>query len=142
MGTVRVDVDTAGPERMIRSAVDAMSQPDISYAVRDAAEVFQRGIASRAPRRSGRLAGSFEIRSVSAHEYEVSSDLVYARPQEEGAFIKPRNRGGVLAFRSGGPRFLKWVRVRPQPYVAPTFVADADEAFDAFADRVDRSLRG
>ncbi len=135
MARVRVDVDSGGPERMIRAAIDAVSTPNISYAVRDAALVYARGIDRRAPRRTGRLAGSFEIEAFSPTEYEVSSDLVYANPQESGAFIRGR-RSPRKVLRVGGGRYLKWVRVKPQPYVAPTFAQDSDKAFDAFADRV------
>lgn len=134
---VRVRVDAAGPIRMVDRAIRAVSLPNASYAVRDAARVYARGIERRAPKRSGRLARSFEIRPLGPLEYEVSSDLIYAPVQEYGAFIKPKTRK-VLRFADG--RFSMRARIPAQPYVAPTFTADSDAAFDAFADRVEREL--
>lgn len=142
MATVRVDVDKGDVERMIEDAVDAVSPPNITDAVKDAARVFQRGVARRAPRKTGRLANSFTVSQVSATECEVSSDLVYAHVQEFGAYIRPRRRGGRLRFTAGGGvRFAKAVRIRPQPYFVPTFHADAGDAFEAFADRVEDAIQ-
>ncbi len=125
---------------MLRSALAAVDPPKLTEALRDAAEVFQRGIARRAPRRSGRLAASFDVQTVSPTEVEVSSGLVYARPHEEGAFIRA-DKAKALRFTAGGPRYLKWVRLKARPYVAPTFASDADKAFDAFTDSVERNFQ-
>lgn len=140
MAGLRVKVDKGGLERKFRAAGDALGPPRLTEALETAAEVFRRGITRRAPTRTGRLGQSFVIRRVSGSEVEVSSGLVYARPHEEGAFIRAK-RGRALAFRSGGGmRYLKWVRLRPRPYVAPTFASDAEEAFRAFADHVERAI--
>lgn len=139
MARVRVGVDKRDATRLVVRAQEALSPPKVTDAVRAAAEVYAEGIARRAPRRSGRLAGSFEVRTLSATEAEASSGLVYARPQESGAFI--RAKGRALRFTgAGGVRYLKWVRVKPQPYVAPTFASDSDKAFEAFCDHVDQSI--
>lgn len=139
MATIRIDVDSKDAIRMVERAQKAIGPPGVTEAVKAAAEVYREGIARRAPRRSGRLAGSFEVRVLSATEAEVSSGLVYARPQESGAFI--RAKGRALKFTgAGGARFLKWVRVRPQPYVAPTFASDSDKAFEAFCDHIERNI--
>lgn len=124
---------------MVERAVEAVSPPDVTDAVRAAAETFRDGIARRAPRRSGRLAASFRVNTVSAYEAEAVSDLMYARPQEEGAFIRPV-RARALVFNAGGPQFRKWIRVKKQPYVSPTFAADANKAFDTFCDHIEQSI--
>ncbi len=139
MGNARFRVDTKAVERMLGSARDALDPPRITEAVRAAAETFREGIAGRAPRQSGRLAASFEVETLSATEAQAVSGLVYARPQEAGAFIKPKAKK-ILKLSTGAMQFQKFVRIKPQPYVAPTFAADADKAFDAFADHVERGI--
>lgn len=136
MATVRVDVDTGGPERMIRAAIDALTPPNVTNALRAAANVYQTGIRSRAPRRTGRLATSFFIDQVGAYEFEVSSGLIYAPVHEFGATIRPV-RARALRFTVGSQVvFAQKVTIPARPYVAPTFAQDSDKAFNAFAERV------
>lgn len=140
--SIRIEIDTSASIRMLRAAIDAIEPPSITYAVRDAARVYGAGIDRRAPRKTGRLARSFEIIPLSATSYEVSSDLVYAPVQEFGATIRPRRAQALRFFVGGRLVFARKVTIPAQPYVTPTFEADSGKAFDRFADRVERSIRG
>jgi len=135
-----IKVDASGPLRMIRAAIRALQPPNITAAVDAAVVVYQQGIQKRAPRKTGALARSF-TRTVSGTSGQVSSDLIYAVPQEAGAFIAPKT-GTTLKFAgSGGVHFQrKPIRLKAQPYVAPTFVSDSDKAFGAFAREIDQAL--
>lgn len=140
--SIRIDIDVSGPIRMLRHAIDAIEPPNITYAVRDAAKVYGAGIDARAPRKTGRLARSFEIQPLSTTSYEVSSGLVYAPVHEFGATIRPRRARALRFFVGGQLVFARKVTIPARPYVAPTFEVDSDRAFDAFATRVERSIQG
>lgn len=141
MAQIRIRTNTGGPERVIARAARALEPPLVSGAVREGAKVIQRGIAARAPRRSGRLARSFQIESVDAYTYDVASDLIYAPVHEYGATIRPR-RATYLRFVVGGQVvFTKGPVVIPaRPYVEPTAAADGDAALNAVADRIERNF--
>ena len=138
IGTIKSD--TSGPLRMLASVVRALQPPAISRAVDAALQVYQHGIQSRAPRKSGALAASFKRETTGAYTGEVGSDLIYARPQEFGAWIAPK--GKALKFEgSGGVHFQgKPIRLRPQPYVGPTFDQDSPRAEAAFMSEIDRAI--
>lgn len=125
---------------MIRTLVRAVQPPKITKAVEAALKVYQRGIQKRAPRKSGALGKSFKIK-LSGTSGEVSSNLIYAVPQEKGAYIKPH--GKALKFSgSGGVTFLRrGVRLEPQPYLGPTFDQDTDQAVEAFVDQLFRNVK-
>lgn len=136
-------VDSSHPERMLRRISDALSPPQITYAVREGAKVIQQGIARRAPRRSGRLARSFNIVPIDVYSYKVESTLIYAPVQEYGATIRPRNRTYLRFIAGGRVVFTKGpVVIPPQPYVRPTFDADGQRALDAIADRIIGGMTG
>lgn len=55
----------------------------------------------------------------------IGSSKPYAKAQERGAFITPRKgrrgrNGRPPALRSESGRFYKWIRIRPQRYLAKT----------------------
>lgn len=136
---VRIKVDASGPLSMIRSAVRALQPPQVTAAVDAALQVYQRGIQKRAPHKTGRLARSF-VRSASGTSGEVSSDLIYAGPQESGAWIAPIKPHVALKFAGSGVFVRRPIRLKAQPYVAPTFTSDSDEAFGAFAREIDQAI--
>jgi len=136
---VRIKVDASGPLSMIRSAVRALQPPQVTAAVEAALRVYQQGIQRRAPRKTGALGRSFTIEA-SGYSGEVGSDLVYANPQEQGAWIAPKNKS--LKFQgAGGVHFQrKPIRLKPHPYVGPTFNQDSPRAVAAFAREIDQAI--
>lgn len=137
----RIRSDVSGPLRMLRSAARALQPPQVTSAVRAALEVYQAGIRRRAPHKTGRLAQSFEITMTGPDTGEVGSDLIYARPQEEGAWIAPKRKKALHFQGASGPVFLRRpVRLRPRPYVGPTATEDEPRAFEAFAAEIDRAI--
>lgn len=133
--TVKIDVDA--PVRMISRAIRALEPPNATRAVRDGARVLQGGVRARALHRTGRLRGSFEVRTTGPYEAQVGSDLIYAPVHEYGAVIRPVRRqylrftvGGRVVFTRGP------VTIPARPYVEPTLLADGDRAAAAVADRV------
>jgi hypothetical protein len=138
IGTIKSDA--SGPLRMLRMAVRALQPPAIGRAVDAALQVYQQGIQKRAPRKSGALAASFKRQMTGEAQGEVGSDLIYARPQEQGAWIAPK--GKALKFEgSGGVHFQgKPIRLKPHPYVGPTFDQDSPHAEAAFMSEIDRAI--
>lgn len=131
---------TSGPLNMLRSAVRALQPPVVGAAVDAALQVYQAGIQARAPRRTGHLADSFQRRMTGPAQGEVGSDLIYARPQEYGAWIAPKNVT-TLKFAGSGVHFQrKPVRLKPRPYVGPTFQQDSSRAEAAFISEIDRAI--
>lgn len=73
-------------------------------------------IGDTAPKRSGKLAGSWSARTISSTKAQVSSDSKYAKAQERGAFIQAKP-GKFLRFEIGGrPIFTKFVRLKGSGY--------------------------
>ena len=136
IGTIKSD--TSEPLRMLRAVVRALQPPQITAAIDAAVEVYQVGIQSRAPNQSGRLARSFRRIRTGPYSGEVGSDLIYARPQEYGAWIAPKNK--ALKFTGSGVFVRRPIRLKPQPYVGPTYQQDTPRAEAAFQREIDRSL--
>lgn len=138
--TVHVDVDAAEVTALVERAVEAVQPPVITDAVLDGARRYQRGARARAPKRSGRLAGSIGAGSTGAYSAETSTDLIYAQVQEFGARITAKN-ARVLAFDpGGGVRFARSVYIPAQPYWLPTFEQDTDAAAEAVMDRISEHI--
>lgn len=140
MADVTIKTETSAPIAMLRRGREALEQPNITYAVRDGALILARGIDRRAPRRSGRLARSFQVSPVSATEYTVGSDLIYAPVHEFGAVIFPRRRRFLRFVIAGRVIFAKKVTIPARPYVEPTFVEDGQRALDRVAERIERAI--
>lgn len=138
IGTIRSDA--SGPLRMLRSVVRALQPPQVTAALDAALQVYQRGIQSRAPRKTGQLASSFTISS-SGYVGEVGSNLIYAVPQERGAWIAPKKPHVALKFTGSGVFVRRPIRLRPRPYVGPTFQADTPQAEVAFQREIDRAIQ-
>jgi hypothetical protein len=138
IGTIKSDV--SGPLSMLRSVVRALQPPHLGAAVDEALKVYEAGIQSRAPRRSGQLAASFQRRMTGATIGEVGSDLIYARPQEFGAWIAPKSPHVALKFTGSGVFVRRPIRLKPQPYVGPTFQQDTPRAEAAFMSEIDRAI--
>jgi len=137
MPRVGVNTDTAEVLAALERAARALEPPAITEAVEAATDVFGGGARRRAPKRSGRLAESIKKRKITDTSYEVATELVYANITEFGGTIRP-DRRKVLKFASG--IFSMHAKIPAQPYMIPTFEQDSEKAFNAFADKVDRSL--
>lgn len=81
--------------------------------------------------RSGALEGDIEVRPQSATEVEVGTEnIVYARIQELGGEITPKNKQ-YLAFEIEGVEgsiFTKRVYLPPRPYLRPAVDAKTNAA--------------
>lgn len=143
MATARVDIDLDGLPRIqevVDRAVASVEPPNITEAVVEAAGVFRDGARRRAPRRSGRLAASIEVERLGTHSAAARTDLVYAQIHEFGGTIRPVN-GRYLKFNgSGGPKFLRALRIQPSPYWLPTYEQDSPRAVEAAGEVIDRHI--
>lgn len=138
IGTIKTD--SSGPLRALRSVVRALQPPAIGKAVDAALQVYQRGIQARAPHRTGALAASFQLKKTGPYTGEVGSNLIYARPQEYGAWIAPKAPHVALKFTGSGVFVRRPIRIKPQPYVGPTFQEDTPRAEAAFMSEIDRAI--
>ena len=136
----RVVTDKDDALRAVQAALTAVAPASLSRSLRAGAQVYQRGMQRRAPHGHGTLAGSIRITQTSATEVVVGTGLVYAAITEYGGTIRPK--GKFLKFQGqGGPKYMRGLRIRSQPYFEPTFAADSEAAFEAFADEFERILR-
>lgn len=132
--TVRVEIDDAGVQGLVDRAVRAVQPPVITSAVAAGAKRFQDGARARAPKRSGRLAGSIGYRITGPYSAETSTDLIYAQITEFGGVHRPVN-AKILAWPGNGGMVFRPYSVNPaQPYFIPTFNQDnaaaAEEVMD------------
>lgn len=81
--------------------------------VQDAGERVAEAIGDAAPRRSGRLAASWEGRAISSTAARVASELDYAKAQARGSFASPKS-GRALRFADGG--FARFARIPATNY--------------------------
>lgn len=136
--TVQVDIDDAGVQALVDRALRAVQPPVITSAAAAAAKRFQDGARARAPKLTGRLAGSIGYRITGPYSAETSTDLIYAQITEFGGVHRPVN-AKILAWPGNGGTVFRPYSVNPaQPYFIPTFDQDneaaASEAMDVIAD--------
>lgn len=134
--TVHVDIDAADVAAVVERAVRAVQPPVITGAVATGARRYQDGARARAPKRSGRLAGSIGYRTTGAYSAETSTDLIYAQITEFGGVHRPVS-AKVLRFDAGGGVVFRARSVNPaQPYWLPTFDQDTDAVAEAVMDYI------
>lgn len=83
----------------------------------EAADKIAEEVSKAAPHRAGHLASSWHGHTISSTEAVVESDSPYAKSQDRGAYITPKN-GKVLRFTVNGQTvFSRFVRLKGTNYV-------------------------
>ena len=138
-GTVRIQIDLKDVHRAVDAAIAAASPPAVTDALVAAMRVYQKSAQSRAPKRSGALAASIQLEVTGPTSAAVGTDSPYSLVQEFGATIGAHKQ--FLKFSgNGGVKFVRRVRINPQPYFLPAFDSDTPSAERAFGDEFDRNF--
>lgn len=104
----------------------------LDIAVEAGAEVIRTQAVLNAPAKSGDLRRSLSTEKTGTYGFgvwfHVGSNLVYARKQELGGVIRPKN-GPFLVFEVDGRLvFARKVKLAAQPYLRPAYDEKRDEA--------------